>query len=107
VVHSDEGLVVLELNTTKIGLQGGVFISTALVDNHTLTTLKLTDNFLTEGAGQTMADLFAQNDTLMTIDVSGNQVNHTTSKVIKQICKKIEQLRRWQKQLPLNWKLFD
>jgi Ran GTPase-activating protein (RanGAP) involved in mRNA processing and transport len=35
-----------------------------------------------------MADLFAKNDTLMIIDVSGNQVSHTTSKFIKQICKK-------------------
>lgn len=48
--------------------------------------IKQTDNIA--GAGQSMAELFAQNDTLTLVDVSGNQVNHTTTKLIKTICKK-------------------
>ncbi len=83
----------------------GLAIAKAVENNHTISTLKLCDNFLTEGillhiskvvyvltniagAGQAMADLLIHNGSLTVIDLTGNQVNHTTTKFIKKICKK-------------------
>ena len=43
---------------------------------------------LITGAGRLMAESFVKNAKLTTIDVSGNQVNHTTSKLIRKVTKK-------------------
>ncbi len=49
-------------------------LASALVENGTLTSLKLGDNGITDDVAEVLAMLLEQNKTIMSVDLSGNSI---------------------------------
>ena len=85
-----------------MSLEGGVALAQALESNTILLTLKLHDNFLSEGAGRIMTESFLKNNKLITIDIGGNQLDHATMKKLKGVCQRNRNLKKSLEVAPLK-----
>ncbi|KAL9653145.1 hypothetical protein ABK040_006361 [Willaertia magna] len=78
-------LQIIDLSSCGIGDPGGVALFVALTCNSTLATLKLYNNYLSESSGSAAIDLLDKNRTINSIDLKGNQLDHSTFLKIEKI----------------------
>ncbi|KAG9391493.1 Leucine Rich repeat [Carpediemonas membranifera] len=90
-------LAVLELSTCRFGGPGSVELVKAAcgrlegqawteVSTGTVTSLRLNDNHIDEESGNMIAQTIQQCSSIVSVDITGNQVSHGTIKLIKQAC---------------------
>lgn len=89
------------MNRTKIGDTGALDIANAMEINSSLLTLKLQGNYVTENAGKLITDSLKQNKRLRTVELSGNQIDHTHMLVTKRICSRNRGMAKNAKAAPL------
>ncbi len=97
--HENCGLVHLEVNSCGMSFfifsnvlgisdEGAVSLAIALTQNVSLLSLRLYNNHLSEDAGKALSELLIRNNTIVSIDIKGNQIDHSTYLKIKKTLKR-------------------
>ena len=79
-----------ELFLKRLGIsdEGAVSFAIALTQNVSLLSLRLYNNHLSEDAGKALSELLIRNNTIVSIDIKGNQIDHSTYLKIKKTLKR-------------------
>jgi Ran GTPase-activating protein (RanGAP) involved in mRNA processing and transport len=99
-------LTVLLIASAWLSDQGGIRLAQASRYCPSLLTLDMSDNFFTEDAGTAMESLFAENLTILKINVSGTQINHFSFHALSEICERNAAMLKQKKQRPLRNQLI-
>jgi Leucine-rich repeat (LRR) protein len=98
----NESLAELSLASCRITTIGAVAVVAAIAENVAMRKLSLRDNFLSKNCGFEMLEILARNETLVSFDLSSNQIDTFSIAAIAELCQRNQTLSRRRKLLPLK-----